>query len=127
MTHIYIKPSRATNAPYLTRSVRRTSGYVLTRMCLPIQFHLDEKSAFRPCGLKPFYQRRTDNGRMDRCSPANPCSRRSIRLFASLTRAEIGKEGSEDAERGKQRADVVHEVNTGVIGKLAEECGADAA
>jgi hypothetical protein len=30
VTHIYIKPSRATNAHYLTRSVRRTSGYVQT-------------------------------------------------------------------------------------------------
>ena len=41
--------------------------------------------------------------------------------------AEIGKEGGEDAERRKQRADAVHEANTGVISKLAEKCGADAA
>jgi hypothetical protein len=77
--------------------------------------------------LTPLYQRRTDNGSMDRFSVANRCSRGSIGLFAFLTGAEIGKEGSEDAECGKQRADVVHEVNTGVIGKLAEKRGADAA
>ena len=38
----------------------------------------------------------------------------------------VGKEGGEDAERGKERADVVHKVDAGVVGKLAEKCGADA-
>src|SRR6202030_515158 len=40
---------------------------------------------------------------------------------------EVWKEGGEDAEHGKKRADVVHEVDAGVVGQLAEQCGADTA
>jgi hypothetical protein len=40
---------------------------------------------------------------------------------------DVWKEGGEDAERRKKRADVVHEVDAGVVGKLAEKCGADTA
>jgi hypothetical protein len=40
---------------------------------------------------------------------------------------DIWKESGEDAERGKKRADVVDEVDAGVVGKLAQQCGADTA
>jgi len=40
---------------------------------------------------------------------------------------DVWKEGGEDAERGKKGADVVHEVDAGVVGKLAQQCGADTA
>ena len=50
----------------------------------------------------------------------------SILSFPRAPGREVGKEGGEDAERGKERADVVHEVDARVVGKLAEKCGADA-
>ena len=40
---------------------------------------------------------------------------------------EVGKKGGEDAECGKKRADVVHEGDARVVGKLAQQCGADTA
>ena len=40
---------------------------------------------------------------------------------------DVWKEGGEDAERGEERADVVDEVDAGVVGKLAQKCGADTA
>ena len=51
---------------------------------------------------------------------------RSILILPWAPGREVGKEGGEDAERGKERADVVHEVDAGVVGKLAKKCGADA-
>ena len=50
----------------------------------------------------------------------------SILILPWAPGREVGKEGGEDAERGKERADVVHEVDARVGGKLAEKCGADA-
>ena len=53
--------------------------------------------------------------------------RGSILILPAAPGSEVGKVGGEDAERGKERADVVHEVDAGVVGKLAEKRGADAA
>jgi hypothetical protein len=47
--------------------------------------------------------------------------------FRAWNSGDLWKEGGEDAERGKKRADVVHEVDAGVVGKLAQQCGADTA
>ena len=41
--------------------------------------------------------------------------------------SEVGKKSGEDAECGKKRADVIHEADARVVGKLAQQCGADTA
>ena len=47
--------------------------------------------------------------------------------FTLRAGGDVWKEGGENAERGKKRADVVDEVDAGVVGKLAQQCGADTA
>src|SRR6266481_2618638 len=62
--------------------------------------------------------------------PFNEAARiHALRLLILLCApgGEVGKKGGEDAECGKKRADVVHEADARVVGKLAQERGADTA